>query len=84
MYVRSLCARPRPPLDRKVVILAAQLYIEGLTEFLDVLNAQRSLYSSKDALTQSARTMFIEWIALYQALGGGSEEMQTADEIGEG
>jgi len=28
--------------------------------------------------------MFIEWIALYQALGGGSEEMQTADEIGEG
>jgi len=53
------------------VDLSLQLYIEGQTDFLNVLNAQRSLYASEDALVQSERSIAINLIALYKALGGG-------------
>jgi outer membrane protein TolC len=57
--------------NRKAVDLSLQLYIEGQTDFLNVLNAQRSLYASEDALVQSERSIAINLIALYKALGGG-------------
>jgi len=60
--------------NRKAVALSLRLYIEGLTDFLNVLNAQRSLYASEDALVQSQRNIVIDLIALYKALGGGWEE----------
>jgi NodT family efflux transporter outer membrane factor (OMF) lipoprotein len=60
--------------NRKAVQLATQLYIEGLTDFLNVLQAQRALYASEDALVQSNRTLSTNLIALYKALGGGWEE----------
>jgi outer membrane protein TolC len=37
-----------------------------------VLIAQRSLYTSEDALVQSERSIVTDLIALYKALGGGS------------
>jgi outer membrane protein TolC len=42
-----------------------------LGDFLNVVDAQRSLYSSEDALVQSTQTMSIDLVALYKALGGG-------------
>jgi multidrug efflux system outer membrane protein len=57
--------------NRKAVNLSTQLYVEGQTEFLSVLDAQRSLYSSEDALVQSNRNLSTDLIALYKALGGG-------------
>jgi NodT family efflux transporter outer membrane factor (OMF) lipoprotein len=63
--------------NRKAADLATQLYTEGHTDFLNVLSAQRSLYSSEDAFAQSTQTMAVELIALYKALGGGWEEDQT-------
>jgi NodT family efflux transporter outer membrane factor (OMF) lipoprotein len=57
--------------NRKAVDLSTQLYVEGQTEFLSVLDAQRSLYSSEDALVQSTRNLSTDLIALYKALGGG-------------
>jgi multidrug efflux system outer membrane protein len=65
--------------NRKAAELATQLYTGGNTDFLNVLSAQRSLYSSEDALVQSTRTMAIELIALYKALGGGWEAPTPAD-----
>lgn len=63
--------------NRKAVDLATRLYTEGQTDFLNVLNAQRSLYASEDALVQSNRTVSTNLVALYKALGGGwSEESQ--------
>lgn len=59
--------------NRDAVRLSNALYENGLTEFLDVLNAQRSLFSSEDALVQSDRTISTNLIALYKALGGGWE-----------
>lgn len=57
--------------NRKAVMLSTQLYVEGQTDFISVLDAQRSLYSSEDSLVQSTRTLSTDLIALYKALGGG-------------
>ena len=61
--------------NRKAVDLSSQLYIEGQIDFLNVLNAQRSLYASEDALVQSKRNITTDLIALYKALGGGWESV---------
>ena len=60
--------------NRKAVELALKLYTAGRTDFLNVLNAQRSLYISEDALVQSISNVSTELVALYKALGGGWEE----------
>ena len=57
--------------NRKAVEIATKLYVEGQTDFISVLDAQRSLYSSEDALVQSTRNLSTDLIALYKALGGG-------------
>jgi NodT family efflux transporter outer membrane factor (OMF) lipoprotein len=57
--------------NKKAVDLSMQLYTQGQTDFLNVLNAQRSLYLAQDALVQSQREIATLLIALYKALGGG-------------
>jgi len=57
--------------NRKAVDSAMQLYEVGLTDFLNVLVAQRSLFASEDALVQSTRNLSTDLVALYKALGGG-------------
>jgi NodT family efflux transporter outer membrane factor (OMF) lipoprotein len=64
--------------NSKALNLAQTLYNQGQTGFLDVLTAERSLYSSQDALAQSERTMATNLIALYKALGGGWEPTAPA------
>ena len=56
--------------NRKAVDLSLRLYTEGQIDFLNVLDAQRSLYASEDALVQSERSIATDLIALYKALGG--------------
>ena len=63
--------------NRKAVDLSVQLYSEGQTDFLNVATAQRSLYVTEDALVQSYRTIATDFIALYKALGGGGEPLQS-------
>lgn len=62
--------------DRKAVDLSMTLYVAGKTDFLNVLTAERSLYSSEDALVQSTRNLANDLVALYKALGGGWEKEQ--------
>ena len=57
--------------NRRAVDLANQLYNAGRTDFLNVLQAQRDLFASQDALVQSDRTVSTSLVALYKALGGG-------------
>ncbi len=59
--------------NRKAVDLSTTLYTQGQTDFLSVLDAQRSLYLSEDALVQSTGAVSTDLIALYKALGGGWE-----------
>jgi outer membrane protein, multidrug efflux system len=60
--------------NRRAVDLSTKLYLAGKTDFLNVLNAQRSLFVNEDALAQSTRTLVTNLIALYKALGGGWED----------
>ena len=53
--------------------LAQKLYKNGLTDFINVLDAERSLYRTEDALAQSDRTVSTDVVALYKSLGGGWE-----------
>jgi outer membrane protein TolC len=53
--------------------LANQLYANGLSNFINVLDAERSLYQVQDQLVQSDRTVSTDLISLYKSLGGGWE-----------
>jgi multidrug efflux system outer membrane protein len=57
----------------KAVDFANQRYTQGLVDFLSVLDAQRSLFGSQDALVLSERRISEYLVALYKALGGGWE-----------
>jgi NodT family efflux transporter outer membrane factor (OMF) lipoprotein len=57
--------------SQKSLDTANRLYASGLTDFIHVLDAERSLYQSQDALAQSDCTVSANLIALYKALGGG-------------
>jgi outer membrane protein TolC len=57
--------------NQRAVNLASDLYQAGRTDFLSVLQAQRDLFESQDALVQSDRVVTANLIALYKALGGG-------------
>lgn len=60
--------------NRKAVELSTQLYREGQTDFLNVLQAQRALYLSETAFVESDSSLGQNLIALYKALGGGWAE----------
>jgi NodT family efflux transporter outer membrane factor (OMF) lipoprotein len=57
--------------SQKSLDTANRLYASGLTDFIHVLDAERSLYSAQDGLAQSDRTVSANLIALYKSLGGG-------------
>lgn len=57
--------------DQRAVELANELYTKGLADFLNVLDAQRSLYQAQDQLVESQKTVSEDLVALYKALGGG-------------
>lgn len=63
--------------NRKAVRIANERYVQGLEDFLSVLNAQQQLFESEDRLVQSQSLVLTNLIALYKALGGGWEEMPT-------
>jgi len=73
---RSALAQARDA-AQKAVDLATVQYRSGLTAFLTVLDAQRSLYAAEDALVQSDAVVRLQAIALYKALGGAWEVFEA-------
>ncbi|RWI57073.1 MAG: efflux transporter outer membrane subunit [Mesorhizobium sp.] len=57
---------------------ARTLYQSGSTSFLELLEAERSLYSAEDALIQSRVSIATDYIALNKALGGGWDGLVDA------
>jgi NodT family efflux transporter outer membrane factor (OMF) lipoprotein len=57
--------------NRKAVSLAKILYTEGQTDFLSVLDAQRSLFFTEETLVQSTSAVSTDLVALYKAIGSG-------------
>ncbi|PZA12870.1 RND transporter [Rhodopseudomonas palustris] len=69
--VRSRSLATSTTAYRQAVSLSQSLYRSGSSSFLDVLTAERSLYSAEDALLQSRVRIVSDYIALNKALGGG-------------
>ncbi len=59
--------------NQRSLSMADSLYSNGRVNFLDVLDARRSLYESEDQLAESDQAVALDLIVLYKALGGGSE-----------
>ena len=53
------------------VNISQDLYKNGLADFNNVLDAQRSLLTLEESLTISRGNITLNLIALYKALGGG-------------
>ena len=56
---------------RKAAELSRDQYEAGKSSFLDVLDAERSLYSAEGSLIQSRVAIAKDYVALAKALGGG-------------
>lgn len=66
--------------NRRAVTLADERYRSGLVDFLNVLEAQRSLLLVQDDLARSDRTLDQNLVRLYKALGGGwHKSMQLSE-----
>ncbi len=63
--------------NRRALTLSQQLYQAGTTEFLTVLDAERSLLGSETALAQSRQAITSDLVNIYRALGGGWEETRN-------
>jgi outer membrane protein, multidrug efflux system len=59
--------------NQQALELSTQLYKSGLSDFIRVLDSERSLYAAQDALVQSDQTVSLNLVQLYKALGGGWE-----------
>ena len=63
--------------NQQAVRIAQAEYSNGIIDLLDVLEVQRNLYASQDALAQATQTVSTDLVALYKALGGGWQNSQT-------
>jgi NodT family efflux transporter outer membrane factor (OMF) lipoprotein len=59
--------------SRRALDLARAQYTQGLVTFLDVLNAQRTLFAAQQQYADSTTTVSTNLVQLYKALGGGWE-----------
>jgi len=57
--------------------ISQELYRHGLANFINVVEAERTLYQSQDQLVQSDQAVTQDLIALYKALGGGWDDTLT-------
>jgi outer membrane protein, multidrug efflux system len=59
--------------------LSSELYRSGLVDFLNVLDAERTLYTAQDALVGSTESVSLDLVQLYKALGGGWQQGSTPE-----
>jgi NodT family efflux transporter outer membrane factor (OMF) lipoprotein len=75
----SLSLARRAALD--AVKLSSERYERGLTDFLNVLDAERQQFELEAQYVISQRMAGVQLVALYKALGGGWERYQTVSPI---
>ena len=56
---------------QETLTLSLELYKQGLTQFQNVLDAQRTLLNYRNYLVQARASSLKSLIGLYEALGGG-------------
>jgi NodT family efflux transporter outer membrane factor (OMF) lipoprotein len=67
--------------SQQALNLAQQRYDRGLTDFLNVVDAQRQAYNLEDQYTVCEQSAAQAFIYLYRALGGGWEHYQDLPPI---
>jgi NodT family efflux transporter outer membrane factor (OMF) lipoprotein len=66
---------------KEAVTLATERYDRGLTDFLNVLDAERQLYELQAEYVIAQQAVAEQLVALYKALGGGWEAYQSVPAI---
>jgi outer membrane protein TolC len=59
--------------SHRAVNLATERYERGVTDFLNVLDAQRQDYALAEQTAIAAEVVALDYVAFYKALGGGWE-----------
>jgi NodT family efflux transporter outer membrane factor (OMF) lipoprotein len=67
--------------SQRAVSLATQRYDRGLTDFLNVVDAERQEYDLEAQYAISQTTAGEQFVTLYKALGGGWEQYQSIPPI---
>jgi NodT family efflux transporter outer membrane factor (OMF) lipoprotein len=67
--------------SQRAVTLATERYNRGLTDFLNVVDAERQEYTIEDQYAQTQVAAGEEFVALYQSLGGGWQNYQELPPI---
>jgi NodT family efflux transporter outer membrane factor (OMF) lipoprotein len=67
--------------SQRAVSLASQRYDRGLTDFLNVVDAERQQYDLQEQYAASQTVVAEQFVALYKALGGGWEQYQNIPPI---
>lgn len=65
---------------KKTVKLVKDNYRNGLVDFQNVLDAERSLFAAQDDSAISEGSVSANYVSLYKALGGGTESVLTVPE----
>jgi outer membrane protein TolC len=68
---------------KRSVELSLYQYQEGIVDYQRVLDSQRSLFNTQDALTRSNSEITVNLINLYKAVGGGWETRTEQDFVPE-
>jgi outer membrane protein TolC len=67
--------------SQRSVTLASERYERGLTDFLNVLDAQRQEYQLEDQYAETDQAAGDALVSLFKALGGGWEDFQSVPPI---
>ena len=67
--------------SQRAVTLANERYQRGVTDFLNVVDAERAEYALEEQYAQAQVAVAGEFIALYRSLGGGWENYQKLPPI---
>jgi len=66
---------------QRAVDLAAERYDRGLTDFLNVVDAERRFYDLQEQYAEAQVTEGEQFVQLYKSLGGGWENYQSVPDI---
>jgi NodT family efflux transporter outer membrane factor (OMF) lipoprotein len=66
---------------QRAVELATQRYNRGLTDYLNVVDAERELYDIQEEYAQAQVAEGDQFVQLYRSLGGGWENYQAVPDI---
>jgi NodT family efflux transporter outer membrane factor (OMF) lipoprotein len=69
--------------SKRAVGLATERYDRGLTDFLNVLDAERQEFAIEDQQAVAREAVTLQYILLYKALGGGWELYDTLPPVKE-